>query len=1079
MELLNDASMATDPQDKIDALKKVQERLIHTDPDLLDNFLEEVLGFQKDRSQEVKKLVVGFVEESCKKDPDLFPKVITNLRLMMSPDEPVAVRKRVIQAMTHLYKVCLSWLSKAKTITDNMEAVWNVVGEIKANIIYLLDSDNDGVRTHAIKFMEMLVLAQTHGEEKKGFSLDEVPLTLKIARPRKLEEEALMVFEELIKYHGSPHISSANLMTCMGSLANVAKQRPSKFMSKVITALEMLHANLPPTLAKSQVSSVRKHLKNQLLSILKHPLASEHFFTNVTTLLTDLGASREEVMKAMPKFDEAMLKRKAKKAEKPAAEPVAKKQKLDDSDSDDEEEEEEEEEICQSAVDITEKFVSERMEASLVTELVMRSMPMLPQEIPPHFYNSYTPIAAAGTDGQVKHVSRLLAAQMTAVNLGPGVQQVREMDLKKKKTIDAEEEPIVKSKSKIAVIGGEEIKDMVQKVQLVPSGLASKKPSSRSRTLKLNEITKALLPEQRNGFVLKAMQRILGPGELAAKSGGIPDIRSKMIVTLAARFSSCTTSIRPALLSYIFQDVHKRIDLAFSWLYEEYCYYQGFHKASSLQGPPDDSGYNNIFCHLIHGVVEKTDGKDREVLLRRLYLESPIITEDAIDHLKRIVCTAGSALTVVNLMKDLVLKRPTKKLNFLNFLLEFCSHDIPEVRQTANQTVLQLHKDGDFRDIIEDYSVMYLRFLMTPVPPEMLFTEDRGRSVVQTVWTEDMARICLYLFLSLLPHNQKLLFILAEVYADSKTVVVDTTSGRRMGVKHTILRELDIPVAQISMDSLDLLELVEKCPLGSETLITRIIHILTDKSVPSAQLVDKVRILYRERVPDVRFLIPVLNGLQKQEVVQSLPKLIQLSPGVVKEVFHRLMVAGQNKKGPLSPADLLIALHNLEVDDMKLVISATNLCFKEKSVYTQEVLAIVLQQLMEQPNIPILLMRTVIQSLTNYPRMVGFITNILQRLIVKQVWKQKVVWDGFIKCCERTIPQSYAVMLQLPVQQLWDFLDAAPHLREPLLEHVQSFNEAQRAHITARVMKVLYNVKDEDEIKQEVEEDDEEKPPGE
>jgi hypothetical protein len=36
----------------------------------------------------------------------------------------------------------------------------------------------------------------------------------------------------------------------MGALTNVAKQRPSLFMSKVIIALEMLHANLPPTLAR-------------------------------------------------------------------------------------------------------------------------------------------------------------------------------------------------------------------------------------------------------------------------------------------------------------------------------------------------------------------------------------------------------------------------------------------------------------------------------------------------------------------------------------------------------------------------------------------------------------------------------------------------------------------------------------------------------------------------------------------------------------------------------------------------------------------------------------------------------------
>lgn len=65
--------------------------------------------------------------------------------------------------------------------------------------------------------------------------------------------------------------------------------------------------------------------------------------------------------------------------------------------------------------------------------------------------------------------------------------------------------------------------------------------------------------------------------------------------------------------------------------------------------------------------------------------------------------------------------------------------------------------------------------------------------------------------------------------------------------------------------------------------------------------------------------------------------------------------------------------------------TATNLCFGEKNVYTSEVLAVVMQQLMEQNPLPMLLMRTVIQSLTMYPRLGGFVMNILSRLIVKQV----------------------------------------------------------------------------------------------
>ena len=1059
VELINDAAMAPVGQ-KLECLIKAQELLLHSKDVLLDNFLNEMMDFQRDRSQEVRKFVVGFIEQVCKKDPDLLPDVIVNLQMMIG-DEVVVVQKRVIQAMTHIYKVALGWISKAKSLTDNMEAVWTVVCKIKDIILTLLDSENDGIRTYAVKFMEMLIITQTHVEEDSmkrpnDMSLSDVPLTLKIARPRKLEEEARQVFEQLVKYHGSSHISSANLMTCMGALTNIAKVRP-QFMPKVITALEMLQANLPPTLAKSQVSSVRKHLKNQLLALLKHNTAAENFLTNITTLLTDLGASREEVLKARPKLDE--MKRKARKAaaeraKESLAEPQAKKAKVEEASDDDDDSDNEEKEVkfSQSAVDITEKFILQRMNPTVAAEIVMRSMRDLPRDIPPQFHNTYTPIAAAGTEGQVKHVSRLLATQLTAAGIGPGVEQANQEKTAIKEEEEDEEEPRKSRNLK-----------RKKEVTLLPAGV-SKKPL-RSRTLKLNEITKPLESEEKNNMIIGSLKRIL-QAERSSVMGGVPKIRNKIITTLAAQSSS---SVKTFLLGYIFEDIKSRTELAFSWLYEEYCFYQGFSKASSMYTRRTDSEYNAIFCHLIRGVIERCKGGDREALLRRLYLESPIITEDAITILKQFVQVESNAITVVNLMKDLVMKRPTKKLNFLNFLLEFCSHETKQVRKTANQIVLQLHANGDFIDVIEDYSVMYLRFLLNPTPPAMLFGEDRGRPLIEQAWTEDTVKVCLYLFMSLLPQSKKLIKHLANVYSgDKKSAMTYVNSQQKIVIQRTILRELDYAVSDIPITSPELLDLVENCPEGAEILVTRIVHILTEKQRPPQPLVDKFRDLYKRRMSDVRLLIPVLTGLTKQEIMAALPDLIQLSPGVVKEVFSRLM-GTSTLKGPFSAADLMVALHLIDVNKkdketmVPAVKKAIDQCFKERRTYTQEVLSIVLQQLLEEVQIPFFMMRTIIQSLKFYPKMVGFIMNVLQKLILKQVWKNKVIWDGFIKTCKETVPQSYAVMLQLPNQQLRDFFEKAPLLREPLLEHVQGFNESQRAHVSAGTMAVLYNVKNEQE----------------
>ena len=174
---------------------------------------------------------------------------------------------------------------------------------------------------------------------------------------------------------------------------------------------------------------------------------------------------------------------------------------------------------------------------------------------------------------------------------------------------------------------------------------------------------------------------------------------------------------------------------------------------------------------------------------------------------------------------------------------------------------------------------------------------------------------------------------------------------------------LEAPIKNMGMSSNELLKLIQDFPNGSETLVLRIIHILTEKTVPTLELVEKVRNLYDKRLPDVRFLIPVLTGLSKHEIISALPQLIKLSQAVVKEVFNRLLGINVNvsiHKSPLSPTELLAALHQIDQAscELKTIISATSMCFAEKQIYTQEILASVMQQLIDVTPIPTLYMRT-------------------------------------------------------------------------------------------------------------------------
>lgn len=95
------------------------------------------------------------------------------------------------------------------------------------------------------------------------------------------------------------------------------------------------------------------------------------------------------------------------------------------------------------------------------------------------------------------------------------------------------------------------------------------------------------------------------------------------------------------------------------------------------------------------------------------------------------------------------------------------------------------------------------------------------------------------------------------------------------------------------------------------------------------------------------------------------------------------------------------------------------------------------------------------------------------------------MWEGFIKCCERTTPNSFQVLLQLPPEQLQEVFQESPDLKPALLEHVLSYTEnqvgtknsecfleivnyrpivkyflfSQRSHIPQAIMDILYGVK--------------------
>ncbi|GER55800.1 symplekin [Striga asiatica] len=268
-------------------------------------------------------------------------------------------------------------------------------------------------------------------------------------------------------------------------------------------------------------------------------------------------------------------------------------------------------------------------------------------------------------------------------------------------------------------------------------------------------------------------------------------------------------------------------------------------------------------------------------------------------------------------------------------------------------------------------------------------------------------------------------------------VIFDVYKGTSQVAKEAVHRQIPLLVRTIG-PSRDLLDLLSDPPSGSDGLVTQVVHTLTDGTVPSPVLVSTIKRLYDTKIKvtlilscivfiisthpsfsvlvsflkDVDVLFPILPFLSRDEVLLLFPRLVSAPLDKFQVALSRV----------------------LQVTD------ACNACFEQPQIFTQQVLAKVLNQLVEQIPLPMLFMRTVLQAIGAFPSLVEFIMEILSRLVSKQIWKYPKLWVGFVKCALLTKPQSFSVLLQLPTAQLENALNRTPALKASLTVHASQPN---------------------------------------
>ena len=141
------------------------------------------------------------------------------------------------------------------------------------------------------------------------------------------------------------------------------------------------------------------------------------------------------------------------------------------------------------------------------------------------------------------------------------------------------------------------------------------------------------------------------------------------------------------------------------------------------------------------------------------------------------------------------------------------------------------------------------------------------------------------------------------------------------------------------------------------------------------------------------------------------------------------------------------------------VMDACSACFSPdlRDLFTPDSLAVALQQLVELVRLPVLFMRTVIQTATVAPKLHSFILELLSKLVLKQVWKTDIkLWQGLLRCAKQLVPRSFPVYLQLPAAQLKEALAQSPDLVAPLSAYAAT--PAVRSTVPGAIRDVLAEV---------------------
>ncbi|RCH77617.1 hypothetical protein CU098_003446, partial [Rhizopus stolonifer] len=247
--------------------------------------------------------------------------------------------------------------------------------------------------------------------------------------------------------------------------------------------------------------------------------------------------------------------------------------------------------------------------------------------------------------------------------------------------------------------------------------------------------------------------------------------------------------------------------------------------------------YQPNYFYWLHTLLEKSiptlDAKDR--VLTKLLLDAPELDQKVIDLVQQNLNVPERFVSCVSTLRSLVTNRPPIRLAALQVLLDLCTNPNDKMRRTSIVAVKKWNTNQEeMNGRVESFAIKSLHALKS------------------TEWTEkDVVRHA-ELYFVLCTKKPSLLQELFTVYKEATETVQDA-----------IRIHMSNMIKSIGMRSHDMIRLMKTFPLGTETLVIRMLSILCESKPPTKDIlavVQTITPLAKERSMDTTQLSPILAG---------------------------------------------------------------------------------------------------------------------------------------------------------------------------------------------------------------------------